>query len=90
MYQDTVIQGYSLAIEYIDKSTFNKKAAQVCIYNCFNNDKEIICYLATILNLKNSKRQSKYFDDLDDAQRWAFSESKKITSNQTPLYSKGK
>jgi len=79
-----------LAIEYTDRNTFNKKAAKVCIYNCFNNDKEISCYLAAIFDLKNSKKQFKYFDDLDDAQRWAFSESKKITFNPTPLYSKGK
>ena len=90
MFKNTLIEGYGLVVEYTEKNTFNDKAVEVRVYDCFNYESEIICFYATIYNLKNQERKSKYFDDMGDAERWAFSESKKITSNQTPLYSKGK
>jgi hypothetical protein len=90
MSKNSLIEGYGLVVEYTEKNTFNDKAVEVRVYDCFNYESEIICFYATIYNLKNQERKSKYFDDMGDAERWAFSESKKITSNQTQLYSKGK
>ena len=66
MSKNTLIEGYGLVVEYTEKNTFNNKAVEVRVYDCFNYESEIICFYATIYNLNNQDRKSKYFVDMED------------------------
>ena len=42
MSKNTLIEGYGLVVEYTEKNTFNNKAVEVRVYDCFNYESEII------------------------------------------------
>ena len=48
MSKNTLIEGYGLVVEYTEKNTFNNKAIEVRVYDCFNYESEIICFYATL------------------------------------------